>query len=110
MEILAKLLDPVLSNPGEENLCVIAMEYWNNFAKEEKNIESNPNMTKFITGAFGEHLVELLLQNLCVVEADDEEGNGVSEAAASTLESIFLEDSSEFEPKILLFTSNTIRH
>lgn len=55
-------------------------------------------------------MVEVLLQNLCAVEADDEEGNGISEAAASTLESIFLEDSSEFEQKILLFTSNTIRH
>jgi len=63
---------------------------------------------KFITGPLGQHLVILLLQNLCSVEANDEEGNGVSEAAASTLEAIFTDDSVEFEAKILEFTSNTI--
>lgn len=61
------------------------MEFWGTFAKEEKNIESNPNMTRFITGPLAEQLVEGLLQNLCFVDEHDEEGNGVSEAAAATL-------------------------
>lgn len=46
-------------------------------------------MNKFITGQLGDQLVQTLLQNLCHVEEDDEEANGISEGAASTLESIF---------------------
>ena len=46
-------------------------------------------MTKYITGQLGEKLVEVLLENLCFVEEDDDEANGISEGAASTLESIF---------------------
>lgn len=54
--------------------------------------------------------MEILLENLCFVEEDDDEANGISEGAASTLESVFTEDSKEFEHKILNFTSNTIHH
>jgi hypothetical protein len=42
-------------------------------------------MTRFITGPLSEQLVDALLQNICFVDEHDEEGNGVSEAAAATL-------------------------
>lgn len=86
------------------------MEFWASLAKEEKNIESNPAMLKFLTGPIGERLVDVLLQNLCCVDEQDEEGNGISESAASTLEAIFEGDSTEYEQKILAFTSSTIHH
>jgi len=34
VEVLAKIIEPILVNTSEENLCVLAMEYWSNFAKE----------------------------------------------------------------------------
>ena len=75
---LAKFIDPFLKNTAEEIFCVLAMEFWANLAKEQKNIQSNPNLMKFLTGELGQHLVQVLLANLCIVEADDEEGNGIS--------------------------------
>jgi hypothetical protein len=65
------------------------MDVWHTLAKEEKSIESNPNMNKFLTGQLGEKIVEILLSNLCFLEEGEEECNGVSEAAASALEAIF---------------------
>ena len=67
-------------------------------------------MNKFITGSLAEQLVEALLQNLCFVDEHDEEGNGVSETAAATLESIFDNGSTEFQGTILTFTEKTIHH
>jgi hypothetical protein len=44
------------------------MEFWATFAKQEKDIEENPNQMKYIVGKFADRLVEGLLQNLCEVE------------------------------------------
>jgi importin subunit beta-1 len=110
VEVLATFIQPFLADTRQENACVLAMEFWTNFARQENHIESNPSLTRYITGPLGSHLVEQLIQNLCAVEEGEEEGNGVSEAAAGALEAIFSQDSSEFEPKILSFTSSTIRH
>lgn len=85
VEGLAKYIDPILTNTADEINCVQAMEFWAAFAKEEKNIESNPNLTRYLTGPLGDRIVEILLQNLCLVEAEEDEGNGISEAAASAL-------------------------
>ena len=38
-------------------LFIVAMEFWTNFAKDEKNIESSLKLAKFLTGALGECLV-----------------------------------------------------
>lgn len=74
-----------MQNTKDENVCVMAMEFWSTLAREEKNIESNPNLMKFITGQLGDKIVQTLLQNLCAIEEHDEEANGVSEGAASAL-------------------------
>lgn len=51
-----------------------------------------------------------MLQNLCVVEEDDDDGNSIADSAASALEAIFMEGSSDYEQKVLAFTENTIHH
>lgn len=35
-------------------------------------------MRKFITGQLAFKLVDILLQNLCFINSNDEEGNGIS--------------------------------
>jgi hypothetical protein len=85
VEGFATLIDPILRNPKEENTCILAMDFWATFAKQEKNIEENPNQLKFITGVFAERLVEGLLHNLCEMEEGEEEENGISDAASSAL-------------------------
>lgn len=109
-EGFATLLDPLLQNTQDENICVLAMEFWATFAKEEKNIESNPTLNRFITGPLGNNLVEKLLKNLVVIEEGDDDGNGVSESAASTLEAVFEGDSTEFKQLVLNFVDGTLRH
>jgi len=96
IEIFATHIFPLMQDTKEENTCVIAMEFWSVFAREEHSNESNPSHKKFITGAFGDQLVQIALQNLCFIEETDEEANGVSEGAAGTLESIFDGDAAEF--------------
>lgn len=61
------------------------MDFWATFAKQEKNIEENPSQKKFIVGQFADRLVEGLLHNLCVVEVEDEDENGISDAATNAL-------------------------
>jgi hypothetical protein len=46
-----------MQNTKDENVCVMAMEFWSTLAREEKNIESNPNLMKFITGQLGDKIV-----------------------------------------------------
>jgi hypothetical protein len=106
--ILANCISKIMANPQEESSCIVAMDFWAVFAREEKNIESNPNLNKFITGPLSEQLVQVLLQNLCFIEDEDEEANGVSEAAAAALEAIFEGNSVDHEKTILSFTENTI--
>lgn len=50
----------------------MAMEFWSTLAKEEKEIESNPQLVRFITGPLGDSVVQTLLQNLCFIEETDE--------------------------------------
>ena len=76
--LFANQINPIMQNTGEESNCVVAMEFWSIFAREEHSIESNPNMNKFLTGQLAEQLVESLLQNLCFIEETDEEANGIS--------------------------------
>jgi hypothetical protein len=110
VEGFATLIDPILRNPKDENNCILAMDFWATLARQEKNIEENPNQFRFIEGHFADRLVEGLLQNLCEVDKDEEEENGVSDAASSALEAIFEENSIPFQQKVLAFTSNTIKH
>ena len=49
------------------------MDFWSNFARQEKDIEENPNQVKYITGKFADKLIEGLLTNLCEVEEGEEE-------------------------------------
>ena len=70
VEGFATIIDPILRNPKDENICILAMDFWATLAKQEKNIEENPNQHRFITGAFADKLVEGLLQNLCEVDKD----------------------------------------
>lgn len=86
------------------------MDFWATLARQEKNIEENPSQQRFITGQFADRLVEGLLQNLCEVDKNEEQENGVSDAASSALEAIFDGDSTPFQAKVLTFTSNTIKH
>lgn len=86
------------------------MDFWATLARQEKNIEENPNQFRFIEGQFADRLVEGLLQNLCEVDKDEEDENGVSDAASSALEAIFEENSIPFQQKVLAFTSNAIKH
>lgn len=52
-----------------------------------------------------------MLEALCAIEDDDDnEENGIDDAAAKCLETIFEDDSHEFETLVLNFTSNTIKH
>jgi hypothetical protein len=67
VEWLAPLVDPFLRNPKEESSCILAMDFWSTFAKQEKNIEKNPAQKKYILGVLADRLVEALLQNLCEV-------------------------------------------
>lgn len=110
IETFAQHLAPILQDTSDEATCVMAMEFWATLAKEEKSIETNPNLTKFIVGPLGDSLVQALLQNLCFMDGHEEEANGISESAAGTLEAIFEGDSSEYEGKILAFTEKTIHH
>ena len=82
---LAQHLLPIMKNPKDETVCITCMEFWANFCREEKNIESNPNLMKYVTGPLGEELVQTLLQNLCHIEEVDDDTNGVSEGAAGAL-------------------------
>jgi len=50
--LFATHINPILQNTQEESTCVVAMEFWSIFAREENNIESNPSMNKFLTGQF----------------------------------------------------------
>ena len=38
VEGFATIIDPILRNPKEESACILAMEFWATFAKQEKNI------------------------------------------------------------------------
>ena len=38
MQAFSTLMDPFLTNPRQENHCILAMEFWATFAKEENNI------------------------------------------------------------------------
>jgi hypothetical protein len=67
VEGFASLIDPFLTNPKDETTCILAMEFWATFAKQEKTIEENPNQSRYVVGKFAEKLVEGLLQNLCEV-------------------------------------------
>lgn len=96
VNILANHTIPVIQDTRDENCCTLAMELWGDLVREEKNIESNPNMNRFVTGELGEQLVQCLLQNLCFVEENDEEANGISEGAAGALEAIFDGSSQEY--------------
>jgi hypothetical protein len=49
-EGFAHLIDPFLTNPKDESLCILAMDFWATFAKQEKSIEENPNLLTFISG------------------------------------------------------------
>ena len=48
--LFAAQINPILQNTAEESTCVVAMEFWSIFAREEGSIESNPSMNKFLTG------------------------------------------------------------
>ena len=61
-------LGPILEDTSQEKSCILAMEFWTTLVKEEKDIESNPNMMKTITGPLGARLVQVLLQNMCFVD------------------------------------------
>lgn len=50
---IARVMEPILQDTSDERNCEVAMEFWRTLAEEEKNIESNPNMVKFITGPLG---------------------------------------------------------
>jgi hypothetical protein len=100
----ANLIDPFLRNQKEESTCILAMEFWDVFIKLEKDIESNPQMVRFVKGPIAERLVEGLLQNLCFLEEDEDEGNGISEGAASALMAAFEDDSTDYERAVLAFT------
>ena len=54
-------------------------------------------------------MVEKLLKNLFVVDESDDEGNGVNESAASVLEAIFEQDSTEFKDLVLNFTDTALK-
>lgn len=60
----------------------------------------------------GTKVVTWLLEALCSIDSDKDDGeeNGVDDAAAKCLETIFEEDSQEFEKLVLDFTTNTINH
>lgn len=85
VEVIAKHILPIMQNTIDETPCVMSMEFWSTLAKEEKNIESNPQLVRFITGPLGEGVVQTLLQNLCFIEDNEEEANGISEGAAGAL-------------------------
>ena len=74
----AEAIFPIMQKRNDENICVVAMEFWSVFAREEHNFESNPHSIKSITGDLGKRLVETLLENLCFVEETDDEANGIS--------------------------------
>lgn len=110
VDVMAKYTLPIMQDTNDENCCILAMEFWSTMAREEKNIESNPNLNQFMTGPLGDQLVETLLQNLCAVQEQDEDANGIAEGAAGCLESIFDNDSTQFQHRILDFTGKTIQH
>jgi hypothetical protein len=110
VEGFASIIDPILRNPKDENICILAMDFWATLARQEKNIEFNPTQIKFISGALADALVKNLLQNLCEVDEHEEEENGISDAASSALEAIFEGDSTQYQTQVLAFTSNTITH
>lgn len=71
VEGFATIIDPILRNPKDDNNCILAMDFWATLARQEKNIEENPNQHRFISGPFADRLVEGLLQNLCEVDKDE---------------------------------------
>ena len=37
-EGFASIIDPILKNTSEESVCIVAMDFWSTFAKEERVI------------------------------------------------------------------------
>ena len=84
-QVFARAIFPLMQNRNEENICVVAMQFWSVFAREQSNVESNPNLNRFITGELGDKLIQILLENLCYVQETDDQANGISQGAAATL-------------------------
>jgi hypothetical protein len=60
--------------------------------------EADMTVRNYVTGEVGTKVVTWLLEALCAIDDDKDDGeeNGVDDAAAKCLETIFEEDSQEF--------------
>lgn len=76
------LLEPFMINTENQDVCVSAMEIWENIAAECKEAANPP---KVFTGELGTKVVTLLLKNLYAMETEDFEGNEVSDSASKAL-------------------------
>lgn len=107
------LLEPIIKNFNDEDNCIQAIEFWEELASEYKfRSDVDTNVKNYISGEIGTKVVTWLLEALCSIDndKDDHEENGIDDAAAKCLETIFEEGSHEFEKLVLDFTSNTIDH
>lgn len=82
------LLEPIIKNYKDEENCIQAIEFWEELAGEYKfRSESDPCARNYITGEIGTKVVTWLLEALCSIDSDkdDNEENGVDDAAAKCL-------------------------
>lgn len=82
------LLEPIIKNYKDEENCIQAIEFWEELAGEYKfRSEADPCARNYITGEIGTKVVTWLLETLCSIDSDkdDNEENGVDDAAAKCL-------------------------
>lgn len=85
------LLEPIVKNVKDEDNCVQAIEFWESLSTEYKaRVDESVDVKNYITGEVGAKVVSWLLEDLCAIEDDDDnEENGIDDAAAKCLETIF---------------------